>query len=135
MSNLEVQKFAVKYDPPTFVIQYRNSITHKNFLKNIRLKVGIKANADKVTDKIIGENSDLLGPSKVSRNQILDLIKLIITKSNRLSNENPFKKPMTTEYGDLNKASDVSINTFAYLKKQFISLICLINLHATVGGN
>ena len=113
MSSLEVQKFAIKYDPPTFVIQYRNNETGKNFLKNIRLKIGRKADADKVTNKIISENADLLGPNKVSRDQIRDLIERIIGKLCQSSEKPPMKstqslRPVADEYGDLNKASDVS---------------------------
>ena len=114
MSSLEVQKFAIKYDPPTFVIQYRNNETGKNFLKNIRLRIGRKANAGKVTDKIISENPDLLGPSKVSQDQIRDLIELIIGKSCISTEKPPMKssqQPVAIEYGDLNKATDVSRHT------------------------
>ena len=114
MSHLEVKKFAIKYEPPTFIIQYQDTSNGKNFLKNIRLKKVAGVDSGKLTNKLIKENPDLLGPSKVHRDQILDLVKLIVehchVDNEKKSSQTAVQLKMV-EYGDLNKASDVSICT------------------------
>jgi hypothetical protein len=41
MDDIEVKRFAVKYDPPTLVVEYRTS-TGGLYLKKIRLKLKVK---------------------------------------------------------------------------------------------
>jgi hypothetical protein len=61
ISSIEIQRFAVKYEPPTFVIEYRNTANLKTYVKKIRLKKTIGVNANRLTDKIISSNLELLG--------------------------------------------------------------------------
>ena len=86
----EVRRFAIKLDPPTFVVEHTKN--HKMFVRRIKLQ-GINANATETssnseerirlyTNMIIGKNWELLGPQNgVSREQIEDLIRMILTKS------------------------------------------------------
>ena len=88
----EVRRFAIKLDPPTFVVEHVKN--QKLFVRRIKLQ-GINSNiATKTsnesseervrlyTDMIIEKNMELLGPQNgVSRDQIEDLIRMIITKS------------------------------------------------------
>lgn len=108
---------SVKYEPPTLVIEYKNKATQKTYLKKMRLKNIASSTAIRLTDKIISQNLDLLGPEKVSRDQVYDLITRIYDNtpqesSKELSKEstesNLSTQSKTNEYGDLNKASDVS---------------------------
>jgi hypothetical protein len=61
ISSIEIQRFAVKYEPPTFVIEYKNKANGKILVKKIRLKKSIGVNANRLTDKIISTNFELLG--------------------------------------------------------------------------
>jgi hypothetical protein len=99
------------------VIEYKNKATQKTYLKKMRLKNIASSTAIRLTDKIISQNLDLLGPEKVSRDQVYDLITRIYDNtpqesSKELSKEstesNLSTQSKTNEYGDLNKASDVS---------------------------
>lgn len=133
MSHLEVKQFAVKYNPPTLVIQYRNNTNGKTFLKNIRLIGTLITDAEKLTDKIIQDNYDLLGPRNVPRTQVLDLMKLIIAGQSsqkpaavpvQLPVQQSEKQSTAKEYGDLNKASDVS--TFLTSIQQHSVTFCIV---------
>ena len=112
-SGLKLEKFAVKYEPPTLVVEYSNKSTGKTFLKKFRFCGKIGVDASRVTDKIIAENYELLGPSNASRDQILSLMQLIIDKSIEKSSKSSVsdqaKGPgkFMKDYGDLNKQSDV----------------------------
>lgn len=108
-SGLKLEKFAVKYEPPTLVVEYCNKATGKTFLKHFRLRGKIGVDASRVTDKIIAENHELLGPTNASRDQILSLMQLIIDKSGKSSVSNQAKGSgkIMKDYGDLNKQSDV----------------------------
>lgn len=107
----EVKRFAVKYEPPTLVVEYLNIGSGKTYIKKIRLIGAIGDDATRLTEKIINENDDVLGPSNASRDQILSLMQLIIDKSKTPKVDN---KLVTKEYGDLNKASDVRPMTEDY---------------------
>jgi transposase len=61
ISSFEIQRFAVKYEPPTFVIEYKNKANGKIFVKKIRLRRIDGVNANQLTDKIISANLELLG--------------------------------------------------------------------------
>ena len=98
-------KFGVKYDPPTLVIEYVKNSNGKTFLKKIRLLGALGSDAVRLTERIISENSDLLGPKNVSRDQIISLMQIIIDKPRKQDDVGATTK---TDYGDLNKASDVS---------------------------
>ena len=103
---LEVKRFAVKYEPPTLVVEYLNIGSGKTYVKKIRLIGAIGDDATRLTEKIINENDDVLGPNNASRDQILSLMQLIIDKS---KSPKVVNKVVAKEYGDLNKASDVSL--------------------------
>ena len=100
-----MKRFAVKYDPPTLVVEYLNTGNGKTYVKKIRLIGVIGDDATRLTEKIINENHDVLGPNNASRDQILSLMQLIVDKS---KNPKVANKLNAKEYGDLNKASDVS---------------------------
>jgi hypothetical protein len=106
--SLEVKRFAVKYEPPTLVVEYLNIGSGKTYVKKIRLIGDIGDDATRLTEKIINENDDVLGPNNASRDQIFSLMQLIIDKSKSPKVAN---KVVLKEYGDLNKASDVSPTT------------------------
>ena len=87
----EVRRFAIKLDPPTFVVEHTKN--QKLYVRRIKLQ-GINSNATETsssnseervrlyTDMIIDKNMELLGPQNgVSRDQIEDLIRMILTKS------------------------------------------------------
>ena len=87
----EVRRFAIKLDPPTFVVEHTKN--QKLYVRRIKLQ-GINSNATETsssnseervrlyTDMIIDKNVELLGPQNgVSREQIEDLIRMILTKS------------------------------------------------------
>ena len=108
-SGFRLEKFAVKYEPPTLAVQYCNKASGKTYLKHFRLCGKIGADAIRVTDKIIAENYELLGPTNAAREQILSLMQLIIDKSCKSSVSNQVKGSGNSkkDYGDLNKQSDV----------------------------
>lgn len=102
--SIQVMKFGVKYDPPTFVIEFLNNTNGKTYLKKIRLMGALGSDAVRLTDRIISENGDILGPKNVSRDQILSLMQIIINKPRKQDDKRATTK---LDYGDLNKASDV----------------------------
>lgn len=103
--SIKVMKFGVKYDPPTLVIEYLNNLNGKTFLKKVRLIGTLGFDATKLAEKIISQNSDLLGPNNVTRDQIISLMQVIIDKPRKRDDN---VATTVIEYGDLNKASDVS---------------------------
>ena len=103
--SIQVMKFGVKYDPPTFVIEYLNNANGKTYLKKIRLLGALGTDAVRLAERITSENDYLLAPKNVSRDQIISLMQIIIDKPSKQNNMGATTK---TDYGDLNKASDVS---------------------------
>ena len=83
----EVRRFAIKFDPSTFVVEYMKN--NKMYVRRIKLQgCGVNSssnNEERVriyTDMIIEKNLELLGPQNgVSRDQIEELIRMILTKS------------------------------------------------------
>lgn len=75
-----LKRYAIKYEPPTFLVEYENDLTEKKYVRKIKFKAQGKS-PEELTKKILKENSDIMASSKVDREQILDLVKEIFNRS------------------------------------------------------
>lgn len=75
----EILRFAVKYKPKMLCIEYRKN-SGVTFVKKIHIK-SPASNIDQaaLVDKLISKNYSLLGPEKANRDQIEDLVSLLIS--------------------------------------------------------
>lgn len=73
---VEVRRYAIKYSPPTIVIEYKKD--GKLYIKKIRLKITEKSDANRIVKKLIRQNSDLLDSSKICKDQLTELVTLLI---------------------------------------------------------
>lgn len=76
--NTVIKRFALKYDPATLIIIYclkGKTLKRKLKFKNINTKL---VNAESIVEKLLATNYDLLSPHLVSREQIVDLIRLLL---------------------------------------------------------
>lgn len=121
---VEVRRLAIKFEPPTLVVEYIKN--QKIYVKKIKLKTteaaGTKGEEEHIrvlTDLIIEKNADVLGPELVSREQIEDLVRMIMKKkvdrptaigidagNMYTSTNNQISNTQLDPFGDLNKASD-----------------------------
>jgi hypothetical protein len=67
-SGVEVRRYAVKYTPPTIVIEYKKDT--KLYVKKIKLKISTKSDAKRIVHKLIKQNSDLLHHDKICKEQV-----------------------------------------------------------------
>jgi len=67
-AGVEVRRFAVKYTPPTIVIEYKKD--SKLYIKKIKLKINTKSDAARIVHKLIKQNSDLLHHDKICKDQV-----------------------------------------------------------------
>ena len=81
--NIEVRRYSLKYKPPTLIIEYHDLCTNKTFHRRIRFK-GIDlrltraSTPEKIADKIIKKNADILSYNTISIDQLVDMIKLLL---------------------------------------------------------
>ena len=110
---IEVRRFAIKFDPPTLVVEYAKH--QKTYVKKIKLNTtgvegssSIKERIQVLTDLIIEKNIDVLGPQLVLRDQIEDLVHKIFQKKVRDTDASDVQisTKHVDPFGDLNKASD-----------------------------
>jgi centrosomal protein CEP19 len=113
-ASIEVRRFAIKFEPPTLVVEYQKHL--KTYVKKIKLNTkggssSLEGRVKALTDLIIENNIDVVGPEIVSREQIEDLVQMIFQKkilrpadtdtaTDQISNK------QLDPFGDLNKASD-----------------------------
>ena len=82
MGDIEVRRFAIKYEPPTLCVEYKidgeRTVLRKISFKKYR---GTKT-PDEIADKVLRKCEDILGPEharRVSEDQVRDLVTLLLT--------------------------------------------------------
>ena len=66
--------FALKYDPPTIVLQYsRGDDPNQDFAHPVKLVLGRKAAPGEIVDELIREESLYFGPKLIARAQVRNL--------------------------------------------------------------
>lgn len=65
---VEVRRYAIKYTPPTIVIEYKKN--NKLYIKKIKLNISAKSDAKRIVHKLIKQNSDLLHHDKICKEQV-----------------------------------------------------------------
>mmetsp|Transcript_14938 Transcript_14938/g.22478 ORF Transcript_14938/g.22478 Transcript_14938/m.22478 type:complete len:146 (+) Transcript_14938:53-490(+) len=91
-----VRRFAIKYSPPTLVVEYKSGSSI--FLKKIRIKKRKNITEERICDKLMEMYPSVLGPDKIDKEQLLDLIKLLLTDNG--------SEDLITDDVDLNKVDD-----------------------------
>lgn len=77
--SIEVRRYALKYQPPTLIVEYYDRKPRKKKVRNITFKKSVHGtDAETLAEKVVDRNSDILAPSIVSFTQLVDLIKLLL---------------------------------------------------------
>jgi restriction endonuclease Mrr len=77
-SSIKVTRFALNYEPPTLIIEFRRN--GKLYHKRIRIK-GHHMDAAKLTKSLIRHHNDLLNEDMVCQEQVHELIELLLMSS------------------------------------------------------
>lgn len=117
--DLTVKRFAIDYANTALIVEYKTG-AGKRFMRKIRFK-RYKAGVDpsRVAAKLMSQFDDVLGRDKVSEEQVLELVSLLLSKEPPskktieakapADKENTAKKKENVEdaqFGDLNKVSE-----------------------------
>ena len=81
MADIEVRRFAIKYNPPTLCVEYKID-GERTVLRKISLKKYRNKSPDLVADRLLRKCEDILGPEharRVSEEQVRDLVTLLLT--------------------------------------------------------
>lgn len=84
MEGLEVRRFALKFDPPTLIVEYKIGVD-KTVLRKISFRK-CRGTPREVCDKLLGQCKDILGPDMVSEDQVRDLVDLLLSNDQGASN-------------------------------------------------
>ena len=78
--NIEVRRYSLKYEPPTLIIEYRLLDNNKTFHRRIRFKGAQLGNSspEKIAEKVIRKNADILSISSISFDQLVDMVTLLL---------------------------------------------------------
>jgi len=119
--SVTVTRFALEYTGPTLIVEYSTS-AKKTFLRKIRFKrYPSDADPERVTKRLMKQFNDILGPQRVSKAQVLELVSILLSATpmgvdaTRTFFDEPFEitgnvlTPPThveNEFGDLNRVSE-----------------------------
>ena len=77
-SEIVPKRIALKYSPPTLVLEYLIPTSGKLYIHNMRLKSEeMSIPAESLYEKLKKKHIHYLDPSKISESQVIDLIKLL----------------------------------------------------------
>ena len=76
------RRFALKYNPPTIVMEYLIPSSGKLYIHSMKLKYDdLSTNPEEIYSKLLKKHRDYLDPQKVSEAQVIELIKLLQNQS------------------------------------------------------
>ena len=110
---IEVRRFAIKYNPPTLCVEYKID-GERTVLRKISFKKYRNKSPEEVADRLLRKCEDILGPEnarRVSEEQVRDLVTLLLTPHDGEPSEDgveDFENEQDQEanFGDLNKVSE-----------------------------
>jgi hypothetical protein len=116
-----VTRFALDYTGPTLIVEYSTS-ADKTFLRRIRFKrYPSDADPERVTKRLMKQFNDILGPQRVSKDQVMELVSILLSATpmgvdahrtffdepaGSTGNVHPPPDNAEDEFGDLNRVSE-----------------------------
>lgn len=81
--DIEVRKYSLKYQPPTLIIEYHDHASDRTFRRRIRFRPlspssRKRTTPERIADKIIEKNLDILSYKTVSKEQLVDMVQLLL---------------------------------------------------------
>lgn len=106
LPDVDVKRFAIKYDPPTLCVEYKIG-GGRTVLRKISFKKCSGKTPDEVADSLLRKCEDILGPEnarRVSEEQVRDLVTLLLTPDD--GQPGTIYENEVEEFGDLNAVSE-----------------------------
>lgn len=105
MDGVIVKRFALKYDPPTLCVAY-SIAGGKTVLRKITFKK-MRGDSKAVCDSLLRKCEDILGPDKVSEEQVRGLVDLLLSSEATAASSGPTATASkATAFGDLNGVTE-----------------------------
>ena len=77
-SDIQPKRFALKYRPPTIVLEYLIPSTGKLYIHNMKMReLDLQASPELLYQKLKKKHNAYLDPTKISEIQVINLIKLL----------------------------------------------------------
>lgn len=105
MDGVEVKHFALRYNPPTLCVAY-SIAGGKTVLRKISFRK-TRGSPRQVCDSLLRKCEDILGPDKVSEEQVRGLVDLLLLSTDAEAKaDGPSASEATTTFGDLNGVTE-----------------------------